>query len=111
MAPPKLESAVNLGHGHRYVFVAWSPDRDLNHRYRGVPDIERAGAIIEHRRPDGELCTSSIMFDLPEVRAIFGDQRPYWQVVSMQPLHIEPSLLCGTCGDHGWIRGDAWVPA
>lgn len=34
-----------------------------------------------------------------------------WTLVSREPLHLEPSLLCRACGDHGWIRGGKWVPA
>jgi hypothetical protein len=33
------------------------------------------------------------------------------QLVSAEPLHLEPSLLWRCCGRHGWIRGGRWVPA
>ena len=35
---------------------------------------------------------------------------PRWTLHSLDPLHIEPSVLCG-CGHHGWIRGGCWCPA
>lgn len=33
------------------------------------------------------------------------------RLVSADPLHIEPSLLCEFCGWHGFIRNGHWVPA
>lgn len=30
---------------------------------------------------------------------------------SEDPLHVEASVLCLQCQDHGWIRGGRWVPA
>lgn len=32
-------------------------------------------------------------------------------LVSRDPLHVEPSILCPVCGDHGFIREGRWVPA
>lgn len=32
-------------------------------------------------------------------------------LVSREPLHIEPSILCPVCGDHGFIREGKWVVA
>jgi len=34
-----------------------------------------------------------------------------WTLMSREPLHLEPSLRCRICGDHGWIRDGKWVPA
>lgn len=31
------------------------------------------------------------------------------QLVSEEPLHLEPSLLCGDCGTHGFIREGRWI--
>lgn len=33
------------------------------------------------------------------------------QVVSMDPLTIEPSILCPDCGTHGFIRHGEWIAA
>lgn len=33
-----------------------------------------------------------------------------WQLVRLNPLHIEPSIRCG-CGMHGFIRDGKWVEA
>jgi hypothetical protein len=32
------------------------------------------------------------------------------RLVAEDPLHIEASILCRACGDHGWIRDGVWVP-
>lgn len=32
-------------------------------------------------------------------------------VLSLDPLHLEPSLLWNCCGKHGWIRNGEWTPA
>lgn len=34
-----------------------------------------------------------------------------WKVESWDPLTLSPSLLCLTCGEHGFIREGTWVPA
>ena len=33
------------------------------------------------------------------------------QIISTNPLHIEPSILCDDCGLHGWVRNGLWVTA
>lgn len=32
-------------------------------------------------------------------------------LISREPLHLEPSLLWVCCGMHGWLRENAWIPA
>lgn len=32
-------------------------------------------------------------------------------LLTMRPLHLEPSLLWRCCGKHGWIRNGAWTDA
>lgn len=33
------------------------------------------------------------------------------QLVAEDPLHVEPSILCTACGDHGFIREGRWENA
>lgn len=109
---------VDLGHDHSYTFTVWKPDRELNPQYDGIPDADPWGAIIYHRNPrTGEPCHGGVMFDGPTQRQIDPD-RPCWQVESLDPLTISPSVLCRfpasdgqECGDHGFIRAGRWVPA
>lgn len=109
-------NVIDLGHNHTARFTSWSPDRELNPQYADVPDIERYGLIVEHpSAKDGTPCMGGIKFDTPEVRALDAVAPPgsfvgaVWQVVSFDPIHVEPSLLC-SCGDHGFIRGGLWWP-
>ena len=100
----------DLGHDHRYSLTVWSPDRDLNPQYADVSDIDPCGAIVEHLTPAGEPCKSHIYFDVPGVDAITTEAHR-WQVQSLDPLTVSPSLLCRRCGDHGWVTNGAWIPA
>lgn len=103
--------AVDLGHDHSCQMVAWAPDRELNPKYEGIPDVPRWGAIIGHRHPEtGEPCTGFVTFD-GEVQRELEAGRPRWTVQSWDPLTLSPSVLCRRCGDHGWVRDGRWVPA
>lgn len=112
-------TAIDLGDDHWFTWIAWAPDRDLNPQYADVPDVDRWGAMIWHRRANGEMCHGAVAFDTPEVRAVIGcEERNVWRVVAWEPLTIEPSVLCsfplddgGTCGDHGYVRAGRWVRA
>ncbi len=102
---------LDLGHGHYAEFTRWNPDRSLNPQFADVPDVDPWGVLVDHPKPDGMPCVgSAAAFDNPVSRQLEPD-RPYWTVESLDPLTISPSLLCLTCGDHGFIRDGRWVPA
>ncbi len=63
------------------------------------------GLLWYHHRPDtGEECgIGGISWD--------PDDRVHWDLVSLDPLTVSPSLLCQTCGAHGFIRDGRWVKA
>lgn len=121
------EGYHDLGHEHAFQWTSWRPHRALNPQYDGVPDVGYFGATVVHYKPNGELCMGAIRFDTPGVRAVeaasrahclkqgipYTEECPHWQLISLHPLHVEPSLLCKAekCGDHGHIRGGRWVPA
>lgn len=106
------ERNIDLGEGHSYRFFRWSPERDINPQYDGIPDIERAGALVTHiNKKDGTECESGIFFDEPDVRKVFTNPRSWWQVQSYEPLTLSPSILCMRCGDHGFIRNGKWESA
>lgn len=100
---------LDLENGYYLKFTMWQPDRELNPQYRGVPDIERIGAIL--RCPHGNR--GGLMFKQadPVYEGIFKD-RNWWDVVSWEPLTINPSiqLLAPSCC-HGYIREGKWVNA
>lgn len=90
------------------------PDIDLGHgvtaKWLSGAGHDRAGLLEQHPRPDtGAACYGTVLFDLPGVQEHFG--QAVWQVTSLDPLDISPSVLCRTCGHHGFIRAGRWVPA
>lgn len=104
------EGWTDIGEEHAIRFFGWHPDDLAANRERfGVPlpNVERAGVFVRHRKPDGSECCASIHFDLPETKAI--ESKDKWQVQSLDPLTVSPSLLCH-CGDHGFIRDGKWDP-
>lgn len=88
-----------IGHGHRIQIT--QPDREQGVRH----------FVDEHPRPDGagQCSGSGRILDPGQARP--NDGRAYWTLESADPLTLSPSLLCRTCGDHGWVRDGLWVPA
>lgn len=69
------------------------------------------GLTEDHDRPDGGgRCAGFVLFDIPEAASSRAGA-PVWTVESSDPLTLSPSLLCRSCGNHGWIRNGQWVPA
>lgn len=100
---------MDLGHGVRAGFVQWSPDRELNPQYDGIPDVEKFGLIYTHAGRLGP-CEGSITF-AGDVASTLVPKRPTWEVQCWEPLTLWPSLLCRRCGHHGFVREGKWVPA
>lgn len=73
-------------------------------------DDELWGLAYDHRKPDGTPCikASWVPFDIRhgEARLAGG-----WTLHATEPLHVEPSILCRACGDHGFIREGRWQRA
>jgi hypothetical protein len=101
---------LDLGRGHTLRFTHWTPDRTLNPQYDGTPDIDPLGAVIDHRQPDGTPCSGSLTFASPAADQLFPDEEK-WDVQSFQPLTLDQSVICPTCGDHGLVKDGRWVPA
>lgn len=101
---------MDLGHEHYARKFGWHPDRELNPQYEGIPDQDFAGLIVRHPKLNapGEFCTSGI--NIQTMKGVLPPEHPVWDLISEDPLHVEPSLLCRLCGDHGFIRNGLWVP-
>ncbi|WP_022885756.1 hypothetical protein [Glaciibacter superstes] len=81
-------TAVDFGHGVTGELREW--------------DGELRGLAYTHPRSDtGKPCEGWV----PTHAADYS-----WTVESREPLALSPSLLCRTCGHHGFVRGE-WVPA
>jgi hypothetical protein len=82
---------IDLGLNHAIALVTWGcHDEFENTLY---------GAKYWHLTPAGVVCEGFIMFNNMA------------NLVSQDPITISPSLLCLSCGDHGFIRDGKWVPA
>ena len=79
----------NIGHGVTIEVL------DLDGRAEGLE--------YHHPAPAGRECGGWVPF---KPAAPNG-----WDVVSLEPLTLSPSLLCTACGHHGWIRNGQWVSA
>jgi hypothetical protein len=101
---------IDIGDNHWIRYLCWKPDRSINPQYEGIPDVEKYGAIVGHLKPDGKPCEGAINFDSEVARKISPNQLK-WTVESWEPLTLSPSLQCGACPDHGFIRGGKWVRA
>ena len=113
---------IGLGAGHSFTWLVGDPESHPTDdarflRWRGQ-DETLVGIIHWHPRPDarpgdldGGRCGGAVMF----VRGESEPERDVWAVHSLEPLHVEPSILCNAakcgCGSHGWIRDGRWVPA
>lgn len=103
---------IDLGDEHVLKFFAWAPDRSIQsnaERFAGVPDVEKWGASVSHRKPDGEPCAGFVTFE-SDVQAKVQPGVSKWKVECWEPLTLSPSLLC-SCGDHGFVRSGKWVRA
>lgn len=76
--------------------------------------------LVEPRYVDGELAGVAIWHDCQAngrtIRtyhwAPVESQWPvHWDLVSEHPLTIAPSLLCRSCGDHGFVQNGEWIQA
>jgi len=88
------EGGTDIGHGVKIFATS----------YNG----QVAGIIEEHDDKDGQRCSGYVRFRLPINDLSTGSS---WVVESEEPLTLSPSVLCRTCGHHGYIRDGKWVPA
>jgi len=92
-----MSTEIDLGNGYIGHLIEASEAQPHPSGYAGI--------TIEHTRPDGRQCGHIATWD--------GSQGPNrtWTLVLLDPLHIEPSLLCRVCGDHGFVRNGRWQSA
>ena len=85
---------------------------DMGHQHYGyliIHEGEPRGVGVMHPTPDGMFCGSSALWDVSMYAP--GHEPPCWTLNSLEPVDISPSLLCRTCGDHGFVKQGRWVPA
>jgi hypothetical protein len=63
---------------------------------------------LDRRVPEtGKCCFGSFAWRSPSPEYKWA----LWQLESLDPLTISPSLLCLSCEAHGFIRNSMWIPA
>lgn len=100
----------DIGHGVLISYVGWHPDRELNPSSAHLPDVDRYALLLGHQCRD-TWTPNGCTLDSETARQLEPEGRPMWTVENWDPLSLTPSLLCRTCGLHGWIRDGRWLPA
>ena len=85
-----LVKPIDLGGGIQNAEVRFYAD-----------DGRPGGLYYEHPCKDGKLSPGWIPFEGPQA----------WQLLKLEPLTLSPSLLCRSCGHHGFVREGRWVSA
>jgi hypothetical protein len=94
---------IDLGDDHTLTLRRWPGEP--------VDEVNRwHSASYTHLTPDGRPCSGHITLDVPAMAALWPTVER-WTVEAWEPLTLSPSLLCRSCGDHGFIRAGAWVRA
>jgi hypothetical protein len=91
----------DLGHD-----VYWSKVCDADDNWIGILEWHECGA---QNATDAGVSAGGVNFE----NAPADVKGPRWQKLSGddEGLTIVPSVLCRTCGLHGWIRDGKWVIA
>jgi hypothetical protein len=100
-----MEFTEDFGSGYKGYFVPWQPDRELNPQYADLPDLEKAILILSCPHKPNEHAGGVALHPAEYDVAFKG---PRWDVISWEPLTINPSILMNDCGCHGYIRNGEW---
>lgn len=98
------ENILDIGHNHKVKFFTHTNSGDV---LTGAFILHPKGPKDTGAYPGEDWCLGSVGFDIPENTSDTGAK---WELRNLNPLHIEPSVLCD-CGDHGWIRNGKWEPS
>ena len=83
-------------------------------RFSSYQDDDKTGITVLHKDKSGATCRGWVAFRGGAwEKAFVASAQPIqaWDVQSLDPLTISPSVLCRACGDHGFIRDGKWVCA
>lgn len=90
----------DLGHG-----VSWTKVCDSDGNWIGI--LEWHKCVSAQNADEFGLSAGGVYFTdaPPDVKG------PRWQLLSGDPLTIGGSILCRSCGLHGFVTDGCWVPA
>jgi hypothetical protein len=94
-----MSNYVDIGHG-------------VSIELRHLPgETKPAGVAYKHPNGKGGECEGWVPFGLqPGVGYEGTPEHHGWEVVSLEPLTLSPSLLCRLCGHHCYIKEGKCVP-
>ena len=96
---PAPGAVLDLGDGHVLTFAYYKDDK-------------ADGCSIAHKKPDGTPCDGWVAFAGRSWAIGFAPGAiTTWTVEQDDPLTLSPSVLCRSCGDHGFVRAGRWVRA
>lgn len=100
MGEPLTILGLDLGEGVFFqpTTAAWADGRCV-------------GGIVWHTLESGVICGGAITFEHGPNENEREQARPMWNVVSLDPLTLTPSVLDQQCGLHGFIADGRWLPA
>lgn len=90
-------SRIDIGHGVSIEFAEYKGKLVGLHEYH------------PNKKDPSQPCQGFVWFNVETEARCQGN--PTWEVLSMDPLTLSPSILCLRCGNHGFIREGKWVPA
>jgi hypothetical protein len=89
----------------------WLDNDNAIELVRWKDDPEPYRAVWWHRSAKSETgwCAGGLAWRNPAPERL--GETALWTLHSREPLTLSPSLLCLTCGAHGFIRDGKWQPA
>lgn len=100
-----VSDRVDLGHECFYSKCMWQGE------WVAIYEWHKCGARDAPGQFGDGTTAGWIPFNVPAADEITTGLGPRWEVVQFEPLTLSPSLQCGLCPHHGFIREDRWVPA
>ncbi|MGW5147572.1 hypothetical protein [Rhodococcus koreensis] len=91
---------TDAGHGLQWVFFHNEVDSPA-----GIVERHNCPALSAEEAVRGGM----VLFDTPYARGHY-QQSTLWEVLSVEPLSINESIMCLGCGLHGFITNNMWEP-
>lgn len=85
---------------------------DIGHNTWISPKLDKDGneiGIVEWHDCAHDFQGAGVYFDNDAAHRAWP-RGPFWTVESRDPLTISPSVACGSCSHHGFIRSGRWEP-
>lgn len=93
---------IDAGHGVSFT---------IRYEKDGEPSAQGGDPIALYYKHDCSVHgdnAGAIELDVPQNDFVPADAK--WQIESVDPLTLSPSLLCRACGHHGFLRNGRWEP-